>query len=228
MRSKNSILEKFRSDSGFTFIEATLSVVLISLIFLSFTVSMLAFREWFDRSWAVRVMDQYANDYMNYVHNLMQTGKSLEASPSIGGMDNFQIKVLDRDPFTKTTRDTIRYHFSADKKELMQVRIGNTAAREFYFFRTDGREKFPPPGWHNEYIVKVTEFTFMDNDDLEREPEDAQLLSELYDQAMVRLNLKLLIERNRGIWEEGEFSDFYMTKEYRMSFFMKNRIEQVD
>jgi hypothetical protein len=228
MRSKNSILEKFRSDSGFTFIEATISVVLISLIFLSFTVSMLAFREWVDRSWAVRVMDQYAHDYMNYLHNLMQTGKQMVPDPNTGQLDNFQIQFLDRDPFTKLTRDTIRYHFSADKEDLVQVRLGNTATKEFYYFRTKGREKFPPPGWLEEYKIQILEFRFFDNDALEPEREDAQLLTDVYDQAMVRLNLKLLLERNRGIWEEGEVSDFAMTKEYRMSFFMKNRIEQSD
>ena len=44
-----------KNDAGFTFIEATISVVLISLIFLAFTISILAFREWTDRSWTIRV-----------------------------------------------------------------------------------------------------------------------------------------------------------------------------
>jgi hypothetical protein len=231
MKSKNEILKKFHRDAGFTFIEATISVVLISLIFLSFTVSMLAFREWMDRSWAVRTMDQYAHDVMDYLHNLMQVSKEVGSSPVQQQLNNFEFKILDLDPYTKTTRDTIRYFFSGNKSELVKVKLGEAAAKEFYNFRTGGREVFPPRGWDDNYKVELLQFKFWDagGADYYREREDDQLLSDMYDKAMVRVEIQLQLLRDRDVWEPGEVGQpFFMTKKYQMSFFMKNVIEQSD
>jgi type II secretory pathway pseudopilin PulG len=49
-------------DEGFTFIETLLTVVVMSIMILGLTIVMMAFRDHLDRSWAIRVMDQYAND----------------------------------------------------------------------------------------------------------------------------------------------------------------------
>lgn len=53
---------KLCSDEGFTFIEAILTIVIMSIMMLGLSIVMMAFRDHLDRSWAVRTMDQYGND----------------------------------------------------------------------------------------------------------------------------------------------------------------------
>ncbi len=102
-----------RSDSGWTLLEATISVVLISLIFLGFTVSTLSFREWMDRSWAIRVVDQYANDVLSNIDSLMRVGIEITGGPT-NGISYFTIKVISSDVYETSTVDTVFYNFSAE------------------------------------------------------------------------------------------------------------------
>jgi len=65
------IRHRLRRDEGWTFIEATLSIVIMSIMVLGLTIVILAFKEHLERSWAVRMMDQYGNDVMEIItHDL--------------------------------------------------------------------------------------------------------------------------------------------------------------
>jgi len=63
-------------DEGWNFIEATFSVVLLSIVFLGFTISILATREWMERRWAIRLMDEYGQNIMVRADSLMREASS--------------------------------------------------------------------------------------------------------------------------------------------------------
>jgi len=88
------------SQRGWTFIEATIGVVLASIIVLGLAVTMMAMRETVDQSMAVRLMDQYGNDMMAHFQNAFETASSFVpiASQSSGQMDHFELHYVD--PFT--------------------------------------------------------------------------------------------------------------------------------
>ncbi|MBL7073783.1 prepilin-type N-terminal cleavage/methylation domain-containing protein [candidate division KSB1 bacterium] len=58
---------KYLGSKGFTFIEALLSVVLASIVMAGLMIPMLAFVEHLDRSWSVRLMNQYGNDFLEQI-----------------------------------------------------------------------------------------------------------------------------------------------------------------
>jgi len=102
MRERDHIWDAQR---GWTFIEATIGVVLASIIVLGLAVTMMAMRETVDQGLAVRVMDQYGNDMMAHFQNVFETATSFVpiASQSSGQMDHFEIHYVD--PFSHV--DTI-------------------------------------------------------------------------------------------------------------------------
>ena len=91
-----------RGEHGWTFIEATMGVVLVSIIVLGLAVTMLAMRDTVDRSLAIRVMDQYGNDIMSHFQKAFETANQYESIPSqsSGQMDHFQLIYID--PFNGT------------------------------------------------------------------------------------------------------------------------------
>ncbi len=88
------------SERGWTFIEATMGVILTSILVLGLAVTMLAMRETMDRSLAIRIMDQYGTDIMRHFQRVAETALRVDpiASQSSGTMDHFDI--IYRDPFT--------------------------------------------------------------------------------------------------------------------------------
>jgi hypothetical protein len=90
---------KLNRDEGFTFIEATLAVVLISIMVLGLTIVMLAFKEHLDRSWAIRTMDQYGNDVIeNLTHELRN---AIDVTVRNGQGNTHRITVEHLDPMIK-------------------------------------------------------------------------------------------------------------------------------
>lgn len=58
-------------DRGWTLAEAVVTMVITAIMVLGLTVTVLAVKEQLNRSWAVRVMDEYANDVIeNVTHDL--------------------------------------------------------------------------------------------------------------------------------------------------------------
>lgn len=96
MISKNS---HWISERGWTFIEATMGVILMSILVLGLAVTILAMRDTMDRSLTIRVMDQYGNDVMRHFQIIFENavGVDLIASQSSGNMDHFRVQY--RDPF---------------------------------------------------------------------------------------------------------------------------------
>jgi len=84
-------------ERGWTFIEATIGVVLASILMLGLTLTIMAMRETIDRSLSIRVMDQYGNDMMRYFENKLENAWSFVriASGSSGQMDHFEIRFTD-------------------------------------------------------------------------------------------------------------------------------------
>jgi type II secretory pathway pseudopilin PulG len=85
---------KLRQDErGWTFIEATIAVIIVSMMLLGLAVTMMAMRESIDRSLSIRVMDQYGNDMMTYFQNQLENAFDFVhvPAPSSGQWDHCQI-----------------------------------------------------------------------------------------------------------------------------------------
>ena len=91
---------KWMSERGWTFIEATMGVVLTSILVLGLAVTILAMRETMDRSLAIRVMDQYGTDVMRHFQRESESALNVVpiASQSSGNMNHFDLTF--RDPFS--------------------------------------------------------------------------------------------------------------------------------
>jgi len=86
---------KLRRDDGWTFIEATISIVIMAIMVLGLTIVLLAFREQLDRSWAVRVMDQYGNDVIEQLTHELRNATDVEVRGSVGNTKAIDIEYLD-------------------------------------------------------------------------------------------------------------------------------------
>jgi len=86
---------KFRRDDGWTFIEATISIVIMAIMVLGLTIVLLAFREQLDRSWAVRVMDQYGNDVIEQLTHELRNATDVEVRGGVGNTSRIDVKYLD-------------------------------------------------------------------------------------------------------------------------------------
>jgi len=97
----NLTKSRWSGDSGWTFIEATLSVVIMSIMVLGLTIVLMAFREHLDRSWAVRVMDQYGNDVVERLTHELRNAVDLSVRRVVSGRQIMldQIDIVYLDPF---------------------------------------------------------------------------------------------------------------------------------
>jgi len=91
----NALRRRFKHDAGWTFVEATLSVVIMAIMVLGLTIVMLAFKEHLDRSWAVRVMDQYANDVIERLTHDMRNAVAVTVRADGPQSDRFTVRFLD-------------------------------------------------------------------------------------------------------------------------------------
>ena len=86
---------RFKSDGGWTFIEAIISIVIMSIMILGLTVVLMAFREHLDRSWSIRVMDQYGNDVVERLTHELRNAVDLSVRNGIGNTHRIDITYLD-------------------------------------------------------------------------------------------------------------------------------------
>ncbi len=217
---KRFLWKQARNDSGWTLIEALISVVLISLIFLGFAVSLLSFREWIDRSWAIRVLDQYANDVLSNVDSLLRTAKRVDVNPPVNGLGSFTIKVLDNYTYHSGGADTLTYTFSAHPTVGVLVSEGNAVPAEFYHHKTRGKEIFPPRSWDNNHEFEIADFGFESFYD--------PYLPENFNRAIAQIYLTIDYRRTREFEGQGIGQDKVLTKQYRISSFLKNYIESTE
>jgi hypothetical protein len=216
------IEKRLHGDGGWTFIEAVYSVVLLSVVFLGFTITIMSFREWLNRSWAIRVVDQYANDVMTHIEGFLQMGGSIAPNPPKNGLGSFRIYVMNLNQYPIYIVDSTAYNFSAHPKNGIFIGVGNTASEEFYAYRTGGDEVFPPPGWHKEHEITITDFRFV--------PWNDALLTEDFNEAMPQIILNLEYKRFHKVdTKRGErIREYTLEKEYRVSTYMKNTLMKRD
>ncbi len=139
-----TIRAKLTRDEGFTFIEATLAIVLISIMVLGLTIVMLAFKEHLDRSWAIRTMDQYGNDVIeNLTHELRN---AIDVSVGNGQGNTNRITVEHLDPILKEV-----VHETLWRADLRQVRV--------YAGRTLIDPTFPPKNLGVGETFEIVQFT---------------------------------------------------------------------
>jgi type II secretory pathway pseudopilin PulG len=103
----NAIRAKLARDSGWTLVEAIIAVVVMAIMVLGLTIVLLAFREQLDRSWAVRVMDQYGNDVIEEVSHDLRNAIDVSVSNGAGNTDRINVKYLD--PIRHTILLTSQY-----------------------------------------------------------------------------------------------------------------------
>ncbi len=114
----NALSLRYRRDDGWTFIEATISIVIMAIMVLGLTIVLLAFREQLDRSWAVRVMDQYGNDVIEQLTHELRNATDVDVRGGARNIDRIDVKYLD-----PVRHDVFRTSYW--RADLRNVRITN-------------------------------------------------------------------------------------------------------
>jgi len=86
---------RLNSDEGWTLIETITTIVLSTIIVLGLGVTLLAFKEQLDRSWSIRVMDQYANDVIETITHDLRNATEVTVRPGTGNTSRIEMEVLD-------------------------------------------------------------------------------------------------------------------------------------
>ncbi len=111
---------KIGNDKGWTFVEAVLSIVIMSIMVLGLTVVLMAFKEQLDRSWSIRVMDQYGNDVVERLTHELRNAVDVTVRNGIGNTHKLDITYLD--PYRHD--ETFTNHWRADVRSA-KVLINN-------------------------------------------------------------------------------------------------------
>jgi hypothetical protein len=209
-----SLRRALRRDDGWNFMEATMSVVLLTIVFLGLTITLLAFREWMTRAWTIRVMDQYANDIASHFHFMLTNTREITQDPSQYGLGAFNMKVVNfdfSDPYD-FVKGITNYHYSARPNLGIFRADGNTASNKL-------QVDFPPPGWKNQHKFVFTEFGCW----LGSPP--SEMRSNAFDSSMVKIALSIQYQRPRRVEGSGgilQNRTYTLEKHYLISGFMKN------
>jgi type II secretory pathway pseudopilin PulG len=113
----NAIRAKLARDSGWTLVEAIIAVVVMAIMVLGLTIVLLAFREQLDRSWAVRVMDQYGNDVIENLTHDLRNAVDVSVTNGAGNTDRINVKYLD--PIRHTILLTSQYRADLRASRIM-------------------------------------------------------------------------------------------------------------
>jgi len=194
-------------EEGWTLIEATISVVIMAIMVLGLTIVLLAFREQLDRSWAVRVMDQYGNDVMEDLTHDLRNATDVVVRPSGGKTTRVDIEYLD--PIRHELLLTSRY-----RADLRNSRI-----------EKDGRALdplFPPQNLGRGESYEIVQFTLTpygedtpnNQDRVDSFRRNAKFMSASWD---IRFKLRY----NRKAIDKGE-NDWSVTKEYFNRVYVRN------
>ena len=202
-----------QKEEGWTFIEAAFSIVLITVVFLGFSITLLSFREWMSRSWAIRCMDQYANDFTSHLDNLMQMGTNMGTNPNQYGLGSFWISIANFDQYPFEVLDSTLFSFSAKPTDGIFIAAGNAAPVPF-------DDDFPVGDWKYKHRFTIEDFRYEPFFELNR--------SLLFNQAIGQVYLTIRYERLGGLdfLSETFMDEYSIIKEYRISTFMKNHIDQ--
>lgn len=203
------------SDQGWTYAETIVSMVMLTIIFLGFTVTLLAFREWINRSWAIRVMDQYANDVMSDIEANLRRASRITQNPAQYGLGSFTVEVDSiLNYYPALFLQTRRYTYSARPNFGIYKAIDNTAPQKI-------DPDFPPEDWENSHRFVFTEFSYPGPYVV---PNTA---NNYFSDGMVRVYMSIRYERPRK--EETSMGiqnrKYTLFKRYSVSIYMKNFVD---
>jgi hypothetical protein len=131
-------LLKWSREGGWTLIEAILSIVIMSIMVLGMTIVLMAFREHLDKSWAIRVMDQYGNDVLEKLTHELRNAVDVQVRNSVGKTDEIIIEYpdpsyLDRTYFHRWKADLRNTRILVDNRPLYDMFPPRALGRgEFY------------------------------------------------------------------------------------------------
>lgn len=206
-----------RHDQGWTFIEATFSVVLLTVVFLGFTVSLMSVREWMERRWSIRLMDQYANDILTKADSLMRESATMWKNSNRNGLGSFSMSLYRFSQYPVLLQDSVVYTFTAHPNNGVMLARGPAASRPF-------DPDFPSPYWRSTFTkdnkFKIINFGFTPSDD----PTKPQY----FNQAFGEIYLKIRYQRPRTFYSyvDPRNEVYVYDKRYAVSVFMKNRINR--
>jgi hypothetical protein len=199
--------------------EATLSVAILTIVFLGLTITLIAFREWMTRAWAIRVMDQYANDLAAHFHRQLSNAHSIGYENGQYGLGAFYLTVNNFDfsnpytPFTGTTT----YHYSARPSEGVYRAIDNGATLKL-------DNQFPPSSWSKTNKFHFTQFSYLGPYNLDYGRSTG------FTYPMVRINISIMYERPRSVELPHSYDNrsYELEKRYVISGYLKNYNLQVE
>ncbi|HHE46706.1 MAG TPA: hypothetical protein ENL08_03250 [Bacteroidetes bacterium] len=195
-------------DGGWTFVEAMLSVVIMSIMVLGLTIVLMAFREHLDRSWSIRVMDQYGNDVIERLTHELRNAVDVSVRNSYGNTQEIIISYLDPNCLDRT----YKHRWRADL-HTNQIKVDNAPIDPF----------FPPrkPGRGESYQIlqfTLTKFGVLTpNPDENREAHfrNQAFLNATYD-------IRFKVRYNRNAINPGERNWSY-EKEYSNRVYLRNK-----
>jgi len=82
-------------EGGWTLVEALLSIVVMSIMILGLSIVLMAFRGQLDRSWSVRVMDQYGNDVIEQLSHKLRNAVDVDVRRGTANTSKIDIQFLD-------------------------------------------------------------------------------------------------------------------------------------
>jgi hypothetical protein len=199
---------KWSQDEGWTFIEAVLSVVIMSIMVLGLTIVLMAFREHLDRSWAIRVMDQYGNDVIERLTHELRNAVDVSVRNSSGNTNEIDVKYLDANYLD-------RFYLRRWRADLRstQIKVDNVPVDP----------TFPPrnPGRGESYqILEFMLSPYGQNTPNVQENRDSQSRNETFLNATYDISFKL--RYNRNAINPGERNWTY-EKHYMNRVYMRNK-----
>jgi len=197
----------FKRDEGWTLVEAVLTIVVMAIMMLGLTIVLMAFREHLDRSWSVRVMDQYGNDVIEQLSHQLRNAVDVEVRRGRGNTHKIDIKFLD--PYV---HDKYNYEYWEVDTRAGKVMINNRPVDIFYPPSSPGRgESFE--------IVQFTMTPYGQLTPNRRERTDSYRRNENFLNATYDVRLKL--RYNRNAINPGERNWSY-EREYSNRVYMRN------
>ncbi|MDP8239022.1 MAG: hypothetical protein P9X24_08020 [Candidatus Hatepunaea meridiana] len=199
---------KWRNDDGWTFIEATLTVVIMAIMVLGLTIVLMAFREHLDRSWAIRVMDQYGNDVIEELTHELRNAIDVSTRPSRGNTHEIDVVVLDKYYANRTS--TVRWR--ADLRTT-QIKRDNEPVDLL----------FPPRQLGRGESYEIRQFTLTKYGVLTpniEEHRDSQYRSDSFNDAT--FDIRFILRYNRLAINPGE-RNWNFEKAYFSRVYMRNK-----
>lgn len=199
---------KYARDGGWTLMEAIISVVVMTIMLLGLTIVLMAFREHLDRSWAIRVMDQYGNDAVERLSHQLRNAVDVTVRRGTGNTHKIDIKFLD--PYL---HDQFRWEYWRADVRTARILVNNEPLDP----------TFPPrqPGRGESYqIVQFTMTPYGALTPNQQEHQDSYHRSESFLTATYDLRFKLRYLRQAI--NPGERNWSY-EKEYFNRVYMRNK-----